>query len=304
MEFYQKLQKLRKDKGMSQEELASQLNVSRQAVSKWENGQGFPETEKLLQLSSMFGVSLDYLLKSDPPATEGNPEPGYYASRETVEGYLTSKRVGARRIALGVGFCILASLPAALIDNGIGFALLFLMIAIGVAILVAEGFRAKPYAEIEHQPLVFDSSFLQQFRSGQYLAIRKHFGRYIIFGIVLVLCAVASFPLLEMVLPASMAEAFSLTLFFVLVAFAVALFITGGSALSAAGLIANNPAHMAEVKNDNQYGWVYGVMMPLAAMVFLLIGFVWNAWHPGWLVFPVTAFLATAIVGALKHKNQ
>ena len=49
MKFNEKLQKLRKEKGMSQEALADELGVSRQAVSKWENGQVYPETEKLIQ---------------------------------------------------------------------------------------------------------------------------------------------------------------------------------------------------------------------------------------------------------------
>ena len=63
MNFSEKLQKLRKEKGMSQENLAEALDVSRQAISKWESGQSYPETEKLLTLSQMFGVTLDSLMK-------------------------------------------------------------------------------------------------------------------------------------------------------------------------------------------------------------------------------------------------
>lgn len=58
----EKLTNLRKKEGFTQEELADKLNVSRQAVSKWEQNQAFPETEKLVQLSKLYGVSLDYLL--------------------------------------------------------------------------------------------------------------------------------------------------------------------------------------------------------------------------------------------------
>ncbi len=54
MEFGEKLFKLRKENGMSQESLAERLNTSRQAISKWENGQGCPETEKLLLISNIF----------------------------------------------------------------------------------------------------------------------------------------------------------------------------------------------------------------------------------------------------------
>ena len=61
----EKLYKLRKNSGLSQEHLAEQLNVSRQAISKWESGTAVPESEKLITISNYFGVSVDYLLKDD-----------------------------------------------------------------------------------------------------------------------------------------------------------------------------------------------------------------------------------------------
>ena len=63
MEFAEKLIALRKGKELTQEQLAEQLNVSRQSVSKWENGQAVPEVEKLVELSRAFDVTVDYLLK-------------------------------------------------------------------------------------------------------------------------------------------------------------------------------------------------------------------------------------------------
>ena len=87
MTFGEKLKGLRKEKGYSQEELAGLLEVSRQAVSKWESDRGIPEIDKLLQISNMFGVTLDYLLKSEGP-DENNKENGYYVSRETIDGFL------------------------------------------------------------------------------------------------------------------------------------------------------------------------------------------------------------------------
>lgn len=55
----EKLYKLRKNSGLSQEQLAEQLNVSRQAISKWESGTAVPESEKLVAISNYFGVSVD-----------------------------------------------------------------------------------------------------------------------------------------------------------------------------------------------------------------------------------------------------
>ena len=65
MEFSKKLQLLRKNKGLTQEELAAQIYVSRTAVSKWESGRGYPSIESLRALSSAFSVTVDELISAD-----------------------------------------------------------------------------------------------------------------------------------------------------------------------------------------------------------------------------------------------
>ena len=65
MTLGQKLKALLKDNSMTQEDLAERLEVSRQAVGKWVNDKGIPEVGKLVQISNLFGVSMDYLLKED-----------------------------------------------------------------------------------------------------------------------------------------------------------------------------------------------------------------------------------------------
>lgn len=65
MKLSEKILMLRKQKGMSQEELAEKLNVSRQAVSRWEGGSALPDATNVLQLSKLFEVSADYLLNDD-----------------------------------------------------------------------------------------------------------------------------------------------------------------------------------------------------------------------------------------------
>ena len=63
MIFSDKLQLIRKNKGLTQEELAEKLSVSRQAVAKWESGQGYPEITNLIQISNLFHVTVDYLVR-------------------------------------------------------------------------------------------------------------------------------------------------------------------------------------------------------------------------------------------------
>ena len=67
----EKLYKLRKNSGLSQEQLAEKLSVSRQAISKWESGTAVPESEKLVTISNYFGVSVDYLLKDEEEKVNG-----------------------------------------------------------------------------------------------------------------------------------------------------------------------------------------------------------------------------------------
>ena len=65
MEFHEKLQELRKNRGLTQEELAEGLYVSRTAISKWESGRGYPSIDSLKEISKYFSVTLDELLSSE-----------------------------------------------------------------------------------------------------------------------------------------------------------------------------------------------------------------------------------------------
>lgn len=69
MEFGNRLYELRKQKGLSQEELANRLDVTRQTVSKWEVGDSAPDMEKLIALGELFGISLDELVLGKVPVT-------------------------------------------------------------------------------------------------------------------------------------------------------------------------------------------------------------------------------------------
>ena len=78
MDLAQRIQHLRKEKGLSQEELAEALGVSRQAVSKWESTQSTPDVEKIVAMSQYFAVTTDYLLMG----VQG-PEPNTMQAEQT-----------------------------------------------------------------------------------------------------------------------------------------------------------------------------------------------------------------------------
>ncbi len=98
MAFSEKLYELRKKSGLSQEQLAEQLGVSRQAVSKWESDKAVPESETLVAISQYFHVSLDYLLKDS--ISVGSEEAA------AAEQDLPKKDAGRQKRILGLTACI------------------------------------------------------------------------------------------------------------------------------------------------------------------------------------------------------
>ena len=75
MKLEEKLISLRKEKGLSQMKLAEMMNVSRQAISRWEVGAAVPSTDNLKFLGNLYGVSLEYLLHDDAPKPNQNETP-------------------------------------------------------------------------------------------------------------------------------------------------------------------------------------------------------------------------------------
>ena len=107
MEFYNKLYNLRKQKGLSQEELANRLNVSRQTISKWEVGDSTPDMEKLIAISDLFEISLDELvLDKTSSGTEGNASKSEFAS-DIKEKIFTADNKKKAKKGLKIGAIIL-----------------------------------------------------------------------------------------------------------------------------------------------------------------------------------------------------
>ena len=81
MEFNEKLQELRKSKGLTQEELAEALYVSRTAVSKWESGRGYPSIDSLKEISRFFSVTIDELICPEEIITAAQEEKTAFADQ-------------------------------------------------------------------------------------------------------------------------------------------------------------------------------------------------------------------------------
>ncbi|WP_028042521.1 helix-turn-helix domain-containing protein [Candidatus Stoquefichus massiliensis] len=191
MNFGEKLFQLRKEKGLSQEALADEINTTRQAISKWENNQGYPETEKLLVLGRLFDVSIDYLLKEEECIEEVSSG-GYYVSREKAESWLMYESQSTKTIALGISLIILSGIPFLLLGEksiyGLFGAVVLIVIGISMilyAVLTDSGFE---YKSLKHYKLIFDKKYIIELKEKYRHVKKKYICMFIFFPASTLLC--------------------------------------------------------------------------------------------------------------------
>lgn len=204
---------LRKKAGWSQEELASQLGVTRQSVSKWEGAQSVPDLDKVVQMSRLFGVSTDYLLKDELEEeefveSEADEAPLRKVTMEQAARYLALRKACAPKIALAVAMCIVSPVViiflSAMADAGLGgisedlaaglgVSVILVLVAIAVGMFLSCGAKTKEFDFLEKEP--FETEYGV---SGMVRERRKAYeptaSRCTILGVVL--CILAVVPLM------------------------------------------------------------------------------------------------------------
>lgn len=165
-----KITTLRKKAGWSQEELADQLGVSRQSVSKWEGAQSIPDMDKIVQMSRIFGVSTDYLLKDEigdeePTVSVADAERNVRrVSMEEASSYISLRRAVAPRMAVATLLCVVSPVVllffAALSEvpnsgvsenfaSAIGLCTMFVLVAVAVGLFISCGSKTKEFSFLD-----------------------------------------------------------------------------------------------------------------------------------------------------------
>lgn len=171
---------LRKKAGWSQEELANQLGVTRQSVSKWESAQSIPDLDKVIQLSRIFEVSTDYLLKEEIEERDyaedvyvsGDMAPMRRISMEEASEYLRLRREAAPKIAAGTFLCILSPVSLLLLGvlseysilgisenvaGGMGLCILLALVTAGVVLFLSCDAKVKNFEYLDKE--VFETEY-------------------------------------------------------------------------------------------------------------------------------------------------
>ncbi|MBH0175340.1 helix-turn-helix transcriptional regulator [Fictibacillus sp. 23RED33] len=250
MTFNEKLFKLRKQKGLSQEALAEQLNTTRQAISKWENGQGFPETEKLLMLGNIFEVSIDYLLKDTVEESREN-ENGYYVSKEMAEGYLLSQNKVSKYLALGFSLLIFSTIPYFLFkEDPITFTLLTILIAVlGIGTITAGLIKEDRYSLLKKEMLIFDQNTLKDLKI-RYEEIKSKYTAVMMIGI----CSIVGGAIFFLIIKKEWVDVDLLTpynpIFIALIGIGVYILVRTLSIIDAYRILIKNEEHVNTLNNS------------------------------------------------------
>lgn len=300
--FSHNLPILRRRAEYTQETLAEALDVSRQAVSKWESGQTLPEAATLITLADLLGCTLDQLMREEltdegPGATrQDRDEEERYALFVAYDSHMDRF---ARMIAGGV-FLVLLGVAALLAfyavwgESGLIALPLLLCIAAAVFLFI--------FAGIAHEDFQKAHPVLPDFYAPQAIAdFRRVFRVGISVTVSAIVADVALLIALSIIFEGDVGiTALSVALFLFILGAAVGALVFLGIQHSkydvsqyAQEVEQNNPSSPESRLN--------GSIMMLATAIFLLAGFLFHAWHPAWVVFPVGGLLC-GIVGNLQKK--
>ena len=322
---------LRKKAGLSQEELAEQLGVSRQAVSKWEGAQSTPDLERIIRLSQIFGVSTDYLVKdeiespteTEPVKTTGLPDETVpelrRVSMEESNSFLAANEKRSVRTAAGVALCILAAVPAILLDgsnmfdrkvnDAIGAVMIFLLAAGAIALFIVSGMTMKPYEYLDKECIDTEYGVTGMVKDRQAKFTPNHI-RDIVTGVVL--CVLAFLPpiILDAGSDGYLAENLAPGLMFIAAAAGVFLLvrtsiISGGfkRLLEEDSFARTKKEQRTDSHSTSTAMTVYWSLITAAYLGYSLITFDWGR---SWIIWPIAAILCepVAILARTLHRGK
>lgn len=308
-----KIVTLRKRAGWSQEELAAQLGVSRQSVSKWEGAQSVPDMQKVVQMSRLFGVTTDYLLKEElgepEPAPAESDAPLRRVTMEQAADYLAQRQAAAPKLALATLLCVLSPVAllllaalsdrpgAALSENaaaGIGLCVLLVLVAAAVAVFITCAAQVKAYAFLETEPFETAYGVTGMVRERRAAAAPEHTRGKVAGTVLCILSAVPLFIAVCLNGPDLLYVA-AVCLLLVLAGVGSALFVYGGVYQAAMDRLLEEGDYVRPRKRQN------GVVGAISSIYWLTVTAAYLLWTfgPWWDAQPQDTWILWAVAGVL-----
>lgn len=297
-----KIISLRKKEGMTQEDLASQVGVSRQSVSKWESTMAMPDLDKIMKLSKIFGVSTDFLLNDDLGMEQIIVDEKVEDTSKLVDLDLLNQYYGAyekiaRLISLATILVIISPIAYMTLDNineSLGVIIFLALIALAVGLFINSGFGASKFEFIEKEPYNFSYGVEGVIKKNldQYQPILK---RNIILAITIFILSPAVYVL---AINAGVTNNIPVYLFLILTAIGASLM--GYSMIKYSSyrdiLKYRDPKIQ---KKEGKIGKISGVLWITAIGVFFIYSFWTGNWQASWIIFVIASFLQVIIAMVL-----
>lgn len=296
MSFSENLQFIRAQAGVTQEQLAEQLDVSRQSVSKWEGGQSFPEMDTLLKLCDLYDVNLDLLLR-------GSVEESRVSDTARYDAFMNrfSRRIAGAVSGIVAGVGLSALLEGAGLPEVWSAAALLLAVCVCVVVLVVAGIQHENFCK--NHPVVADF-----YTEAEREAFQHKFVWYIAGGVGAILFGVMLLVLADSVLGEEPPWDSRITgVFLFIVAGAVWSFIYGGilhDKYDVAKYNRENNPSPEDRRRNALVGTVCAVVMLLATAVYVGLGLALDLWGKAWWVFAVGGVLCGVAAVALGPKEE
>lgn len=301
----------RKKNGWSQEELANKLGVSRQAVSKWESAGSIPDLQRILQMSELFGVTTDYLLKDEieeEPLNEYAETNTIKVSMEEANQYLDMKSKGSRIVANATSLCILSSVPLIVLGTmtedhiliGFSLVLLLVLVAIAVYLFVNYGLRESHMQHLEKE--IFETEYgvsgMVRERRDKY---EPTFTRNIAIGVVLCILSVIPTIMAGVMEVEDYMSGISVGLLLIIVSIGVNILIRAGMIKSSYDTLLQEGEYTIEEKHLKKKTDAFsGAYWCLMVAIYLGWSFWTNNWKFTWIIWPVAGVLYAAVLGLVK----
>ena len=301
----------RKKNGWSQEELASKLGVSRQAVSKWESSGSIPDLQRILQMSELFGVTTDYLLKDEIEEERQNEyveTKTIKVSMEEANQYLDMKSRGSRIVANATSLCILSPVPLIVLGTMtedhtlVGFSLVFLLILVAIAVylFVNYGLHESHMQHLEKESFEteYGVSGMVRERREQY---EPTFTRNIAIGVVLCILSVIPTIMAGVMEVEDYMSGISVGLLLIIVSIGVNILIRAGMIKSSYDTLLQEGEYTKEEKHlKKRTDDFSGAYWCLVVVIYLGWSFWTNNWKMTWIIWPVAGVLYVAVLGIVK----
>lgn len=317
-----KIINLRKKAGMSQEELAYQLGVSRQAVSKWEGAQSIPDINKIIDMSALFGVSTDYLLKDEIEDVEYIQEDENTentalrkVTMEEANDYLNAVDKLRYRYSFGVSCMILSPVTLILFgglsDAGIipenivalvGLVAMFVLVSLGIFLFLTAGFKSQKYNYLNSGAIDTEYGVSGMVKEKQ----KKYTDTYhTLLTISILMLVVSPVPLIVFgTLNNGIMCIASVALMITIAAIAVCMIVATSMKFGSYKKLLREGEYSKASIQASKVGpiarAIIGSYWMIWVAIFLLISFLTDNWQKTWIVWPIAGVLYPVIVSIVR----